>query len=127
MGFSFDATTTTGRLARAVAGATQHAGKHVGFPVDHVRIAVASMRDQPDVFGNRGMRRARPLAVNNLVEIVGCADVCWLQNLSSKGAGISPPSDAPSSFWGGLDRVCTRKSLMVPRRGASEKSFVFKS
>ncbi len=64
------AAAAAGRLARPVAGAPQHAGKHVGFPVDHVGVAVAARRDQTDVFRNRRVRRAGPLAIHDLVEII---------------------------------------------------------
>ena len=50
-------------------------GKHVRLPVDHVGVAVAARGDQPDVFGNRRVRRAGPLAIDDLVEVVGRRDV----------------------------------------------------
>src|SRR5262249_54210105 len=62
-------------LARPVAGAAEDSGKHVGFPVDHVGVAVATCRDQPDIFGNRRVRRTRPLAIHDLVEVVGRRNV----------------------------------------------------
>jgi hypothetical protein len=67
--------TAAGRLARAIAGATEDPGKHVGSPVDHIGVGVAPCRDQPDVFGNRRMRRARPLAIHHLVKVVRIRDV----------------------------------------------------
>ena len=65
-----DAAAPAGRLARAVAGAPEDPGKHVGLPVDHVGVAVAARRDQPDVFGNRRVRGAGPLAIDDLMKIV---------------------------------------------------------
>lgn len=65
----------TGWLARPVAGTSQHTGKDVGHPVDHVGVAVAPLSDQTDVFRNRGVGRAGPLAINNLVEIGRILDV----------------------------------------------------
>ena len=65
-----DADAPAGRLARPVAGAPEDSGKHVGLPVDHVGVAVATRRDQPDVFGNRRVRRASPLTIHDLVEVV---------------------------------------------------------
>ena len=66
----FDAAAAAGRLAGAIAGAAEHAGKHIRFPIDHVGVAVAARRDQTDVFGNRRVRRASPLTIHDLVEIV---------------------------------------------------------
>ena len=66
-------------LARTVAGAPEDAGEDVRFPVDHVRIAVAALRDQADVFGNRRVGGTRPLAIDHLVEVVGMTDIGRLQ------------------------------------------------
>ena len=57
-------------FARPVAGTAEDSGKHVGFPVDHVGVAVAARCDQPDVFRNRSMSRTGPLAIHDLVEVV---------------------------------------------------------
>src|SRR5262249_38695022 len=43
-----------------------------------VGVAVATGRDQPDVFWNRSVRRTGPLAIHDLVEIVGCRNVSIL-------------------------------------------------
>ena len=74
-----DPAAAAGRLARAVAGAAQDAREDVGLPVDHVGVGVAPGGDQADVFGNRRMRRAGPLAIDDLVEVVGILDVGRLQ------------------------------------------------
>ena len=50
-------------------------GKHVGLPIDHVGVAVAACGDQADVFGNGRVRRAGPLAVDDLVEVVRAPNV----------------------------------------------------
>ena len=73
-----DARAAAGRLARSVAGTAQDAGEHVGLPVEHVRVGVPSLRDQPDVLGNVGVRRAGPLAIDDLVEVARIIDVCRL-------------------------------------------------
>ena len=65
-----DAAAPAGRLAGPVAGAPENAREHVRLPVDHVGVAVAARRDQPDVFGNRRVRRAGPLAIDDFVEVV---------------------------------------------------------
>ena len=58
------------RLARPVAGAPQHAGKHIGMPVDHVGVGVTPRRDQPDIFRHGRVRRTCPLAVHDLVKVI---------------------------------------------------------
>src|SRR4029077_5916946 len=71
----FDPAAPAGGLAGTVAGAPQDAGENVRIPVDHVGVGVAPVGDQPDVFRHRRMRRAGPLAIDNLVKIVGITDV----------------------------------------------------
>jgi len=73
-----DAAAPAGRLAGAVAGASEDAGEDVAHPVDHVGLVVATLGDETDVLGNRGVRRARPLAVDDLVEIGRVVHVGWL-------------------------------------------------
>ena len=68
-----------GRLAGPVAGAPEDAGEDVGHPVDHVGVAVAALRDQADVFGDGGVRRTGPLAIDDLVEIAGAGGIGGLQ------------------------------------------------
>ena len=46
-------------------------GKTFGLAVEHVRVGVPPLRDQPDVFGHVGVRRARPLAVDDLMVVTG--------------------------------------------------------
>src|SRR6516165_4785499 len=63
------------RLARPVAGAPQDAGKDVRPPIDHKGVGIAPLGDQPDVFGDRRMRRTGPLAIDDFVKIVRNADI----------------------------------------------------
>src|ERR1044072_7220466 len=63
--------------ARPFAAAPENPGEHLGLPVDHVGVAVAALRDQPDVFRNRRVSRASPLAIDDFVKIV------WLLNMGS--------------------------------------------
>ena len=63
------ASAPAGRLAGPVAGAAQHAREDVGHPVDHVGVAVATLADQADVLRYRGVGRAGPLAIDDLVEV----------------------------------------------------------
>ena len=65
-----------GRFARPVAGAPEDAGEDVRPPIDHVGVAVAAFRDQPDVFGYGRVRRTSPLAVDYLMEVVWRRNVC---------------------------------------------------
>ena len=69
-----DASAAAGRLARPVAGAAEDPGEDVGFPVDQVSVAVAACRDQSDVLGDGGVGGASPLAIDDLVKVVGIAD-----------------------------------------------------
>ena len=69
-GSLLDAAAPAGRLAGPVAGAPENAGKHVRIPIDHVGVGVAARRDQADIFGHRRVRRAGPLAIDDLVEVV---------------------------------------------------------
>ena len=64
-----DAAAAAGRLARAVAGAAEDAREDVRLAVEQVGVGVAALRDQPDVFGNVGVGRAGPLAVDDFVEV----------------------------------------------------------
>src|SRR6185436_13331135 len=70
-----DPASAASRLARAVAGAAEDAGKDVRFPVDEVGVGVAAGRDQADVLGNGGVGGASPLAIDHFVKVVGIADV----------------------------------------------------
>src|SRR5262249_11102166 len=79
-GFIFDTAAPARRLARSIAGAAEDSGEDVGPPVDHVGVRVAPVGDQPDVFGDRGMGGAGPLAVDDLVEVVRILDVGRLQH-----------------------------------------------
>ena len=84
-----DAAAPAGGLAGAVAGAAEDAGEDVGVPVDHVGVGVPAGRDQPDVFRHRRMGGARPLAVHDLVEVVGIGDV---GGLHARGSPFRRPS-----------------------------------
>jgi hypothetical protein len=68
--FLFHADATARGLARTIAGSTQNARKDIRFPVDHVGVTIATIGDHPDIFGNGGMGRTGPLAINNLMEVI---------------------------------------------------------
>ena len=80
-----DASATARGLAGTVARASENPGKDVRLPVDEIGVVVLAGGDQADVFGNRGVGRARPLAIDDLVEVIGVRDIRRLQTDSSSG------------------------------------------
>src|SRR5690606_30011766 len=78
-----------GRLAGAVAGAAEDPREDVAVPVDHVGVGVAAGGDQADVLGDRRVRRAGPLAIDDPVEGVRIADIGWLQSAPRLGWKIA--------------------------------------
>jgi hypothetical protein len=77
-----DAAAAAGRLAGSVAGAPENAGKDVRFPIDRPGLGIALLGDQPDVLRDRRVRRARPLAIDDFMEIVRISDIGGLQYAS---------------------------------------------
>ncbi len=65
-----NAPAATGWFAWTIANAAKYAGKHVGFPIEHIRIAELTLGDEPYVRRNVRMSRARPLAIDDFVKIV---------------------------------------------------------
>ena len=59
-----------GGLARTVACAPQNPREHIRLPIDHIGVVVVARRDLADIFGDRGVRRARPLTVDDFVKVV---------------------------------------------------------
>ncbi len=92
-----DPAAPAGRLARPVAGAPEDARKHVRLPIDHVGVAVATRRDQSDVFGNRRVCRTGPLAVHDLVEVVRRRNVGRFHQLLCTHALPHPENPARAS------------------------------
>ncbi len=74
-GLLVDARAPARGLARPVARAPEDAGEHVRLAVEHVRVGVPPLRDEADVLRDVGVRRAGPLAVDDLVEVLRLADV----------------------------------------------------
>ena len=70
----FDPPAPTSRLAWAVTGTPQDARKDVRFPVDEIRVGIATGRDQADVFRDGRVGGASPLAIDDFVEVVRIAD-----------------------------------------------------
>src|SRR5262249_28853134 len=69
-GLAVDARAATRWLARPIARAPQDCGEDVRLSVEHVRIRVPTMRDEPDVLRDVRVGRASPLAVDDFVEVI---------------------------------------------------------
>ena len=74
-GLAVDASAPAGRLARTIARAPEDAGEHVRLAVEEIRFGEAPLRDQSNVLGDVGVRRARPLAIDYLVVVARIRDV----------------------------------------------------
>src|SRR5262249_49728625 len=72
---SVDASAPAGRLARAIAGAAEDAGEDVGLSVEEIGLGVLALGDEADVLRHIGVRRACPLAIDDLVEARRILDV----------------------------------------------------
>ncbi len=110
-----DPSAPAGRLAGAVAGAPENPRKHVRLPVDHVGVAVATRGDQPDVFGDGRVRRARPLAIHDLVEVVGRSNVGIFHLLLGARAPVAPIQTACA----GRSRPVFVVRLVTPNPGGN--------
>src|ERR1700738_211076 len=71
----FYADPPAGRLAWPVAGTPENSGKDIGFPIDHVSVAVSPSGNQSDVFRDWGVSRTGPLTIHDLVEVVRCRNI----------------------------------------------------
>ncbi len=88
-GLAVDSTSPTGWLARTIAGSTEYPRKDVGFSIENVRVVESPLRYETNVLRHVRMRRTRPLAVDDLVEIRGIRGIgrfqswsfpkCWTQ------------------------------------------------
>src|SRR5260370_16979581 len=61
---AIDLVAATNRLARARAGAAEHAGHDVALPIEHVGFVEPALRNQADIVRHVGMRGAADLAGN---------------------------------------------------------------
>src|SRR5207248_6962165 len=77
-----DAGAAASRFAGPVAGAPEDAGKDVRLPIDRPGLGIALLGDEADVFRDRRVRRARPLAIDDFMEIVRISDIGGLQYAS---------------------------------------------
>src|SRR5262245_16675980 len=89
---SVDSNAPAGRLAWPVARSSKDTWEDVRLPVDHVRVGVPTLRDQADVFRHIGVRRTSPLAVDNLMVVLGIADVRRTQTVILVGDTALSPS-----------------------------------
>jgi hypothetical protein len=71
----FDAAAAARRLARAITDAAENAGKNVRLTVDQVGLRELTLRYQPIVFGNVGMGRAGPLAVDYAIILIRISSI----------------------------------------------------
>ena len=78
-----DPAAPAGGLAGAVARPAEDAREDVRLPVEHVGVVVPLLGDEADVARYVGVSRAGPLAIHDLVVVVGILDVRWLHRLSS--------------------------------------------
>ena len=90
--FFFDAAAAAGRLAGPVADAPEDAGEHVRVAVHHVGVGEAPLRNKSNVFGDVGVCWASPLAIHDLVKVVGLRGVRRLHIPPGKNAGFPPPA-----------------------------------
>ena len=70
-------TAPAGGFARAIAGASQDPREDVGLPIHHVGVGVAPLGNQADIFRHVGVRRTGPLAINDLMVVIGILSICW--------------------------------------------------
>ena len=89
-----DAPAAARRLARTVADAAENAGKNVRFTVDQVGLRELTLRYQPNVFGDVGMGRAGPLAVDYAMIVIRISSIGrfhrYLALDAKKGASLYP-------------------------------------
>ena len=76
----FEAAAAAGRLAGAIACASQNRGEHIRFAIEHVGVGETPLRDQADIFGDIRVGRARPLAVDNFMVISWIVRIGAVQN-----------------------------------------------
>ena len=53
-------------------------GKNVRFAIEEIGVGEPALGDQANVFRNVGMRRTRPLAVDDTMVVVRVPDVRWV-------------------------------------------------
>src|SRR5262249_36224038 len=64
------------------------AREDVGRPVDHIGVGIAAVGDQPDVFRDGRMGRTGPLAIDDLMKVVGSPRTRTLQQPGSLPATL---------------------------------------
>src|SRR5690606_39274269 len=104
-----DTTAAARRLAGTVTGSAEYPGKHIRFPVDHVRIFIPALRNQANVFRNRCMCWAGVLTIYNFVKILGICTICWFQDYIPTCVIVALcTADAPG--------LCQRSERPIKRR-----------
>jgi hypothetical protein len=69
-GLTVDTRPPACRLAWAITRPSENPREHVRVPIDHVRVGKPTVCDQPNVFRDVRVGRARPLAVHHTVVVV---------------------------------------------------------
>ena len=92
--FFLDAPAPTGGLTGSVADAPEDSRKDVRMAVHHVGVGEAPLGNKSDVFGDVGVCWASPLAIHDLVKVVGLRSVRRLHIPPGKNAGFPPPAGA---------------------------------
>ena len=75
-----EASAAAGRFAGTIASAPENRREHIRFPIDHVGFCIFALGDQANILRHVGVRRARPLAIYNSVEVFRVTNVGGLQN-----------------------------------------------
>jgi len=77
--FLINAASAARRFARPITRSSEHAGKYVRFPVDHIRFGVFALSDQANVLGHGRVSWTGVLAVNDFVKVFGVGNICGFQ------------------------------------------------
>src|SRR5690606_34833612 len=100
-----DPAASTRGLARTVAGPPDNAPERVRPATEAIRIVEPPERDQPDVLGNVRVRRARPLTIDDSVEILRSLRLRRLhRDLIQSGRPVHATGRASRAAFGGIGR-----------------------
>ena len=85
-GFVFNPAPAASRFTGPVTDPAQDAGENIGFAVQHIRIGELSLRDQPNIARNVGVRGTGPLTVDDLVKVIRIRRIGWLHSSDARMA-----------------------------------------
>ena len=86
----FNTTAPASWLAWTVADPPKDAWKHVRLTIFHVRIAELPLGNHANVCWNVGVGGTAPLAIDDLVEVLGICGVCWLHSDDKPAQSLLP-------------------------------------